>query len=44
MKIRNVPIGGGHPLVLFAGPCVVENRELVMKKNVFGKVTIAIAR
>jgi 2-dehydro-3-deoxyphosphooctonate aldolase (KDO 8-P synthase) len=31
MKIRNVPIGGGHPLVLFAGPCVVENRELVMK-------------
>jgi len=31
MNIRNVPIGEGHPIVLFAGPCVVENRELVMK-------------
>jgi len=31
MNIRTIPIGGGHPLVLFAGPCVVENRELVMK-------------
>ena len=31
MNIRTIPIGGGHPLVLFAGPCVVENRELVLK-------------
>jgi 2-dehydro-3-deoxyphosphooctonate aldolase (KDO 8-P synthase) len=31
MNIRNIPIGGGSPLVLFAGPCVVESRELVMK-------------
>jgi 2-dehydro-3-deoxyphosphooctonate aldolase (KDO 8-P synthase) len=31
MNIRNIPIGGGSPLVLFAGPCVVESRDLVMK-------------
>ena len=31
MNIRTIPIGAGHPLVLFAGPCVVENRDLVMK-------------
>ncbi len=31
MNIRTIPIGGGHPLVLFAGPCVVENRDLVFR-------------
>ena len=31
MNIRNIPIGGGSPLVLFAGPCVVESRDLVLK-------------
>jgi 2-dehydro-3-deoxyphosphooctonate aldolase (KDO 8-P synthase) len=31
MQIQNIAIGGGHPLVLIAGPCVVENRELVMR-------------
>lgn len=29
--IKKIPIGGKNPLVLFAGPCVVENRDLVMK-------------
>ena len=31
MNIRTLQIGDGHPLVLFAGPCVVESRDLVMK-------------
>jgi 2-dehydro-3-deoxyphosphooctonate aldolase (KDO 8-P synthase) len=31
MNIRNIPIGGANPLVLFAGPCVVESRDLVLK-------------
>jgi 2-dehydro-3-deoxyphosphooctonate aldolase (KDO 8-P synthase) len=31
VSIRDIAIGGHHPLVLFAGPCVVESRELVMK-------------
>jgi 2-dehydro-3-deoxyphosphooctonate aldolase (KDO 8-P synthase) len=31
VNIGTLPIGGGHPLVLFAGPCVVENRELVFR-------------
>ncbi len=31
MQIQNIPVGGGHPLVLIAGPCVVENREIIMR-------------
>jgi 2-dehydro-3-deoxyphosphooctonate aldolase (KDO 8-P synthase) len=31
MNIRSIPIGGANPLVLFAGPCVVESRDLVLK-------------
>jgi 2-dehydro-3-deoxyphosphooctonate aldolase (KDO 8-P synthase) len=31
VNIGTVSIGGGHPLVLFAGPCVVESRELVFR-------------
>lgn len=27
VKIGNVAIGGGHPLALIAGPCVIESRE-----------------
>ena len=30
VHIQSIPIGGSHPLVLFAGPCVVEGRELVL--------------
>jgi 2-dehydro-3-deoxyphosphooctonate aldolase (KDO 8-P synthase) len=30
VNVKNIPIGGGHPLVLIAGPCVVENREMVL--------------
>ena len=31
MRIRNITIGGGAPLVLIAGPCVVESRDLVLR-------------
>jgi len=31
MKIRSIPVGGGSPLVLFAGPCVVESREITLR-------------
>lgn len=29
--VDNIRIGGGAPLVLIAGPCVVENRDLTLK-------------
>lgn len=29
--VQNIPIGEGSPLVLIAGPCVVESRDLVMR-------------
>lgn len=31
VRIQNILIGGSSPLVLIAGPCVVESRELVMR-------------
>ncbi len=31
VRIENISIGDGKPLVLIAGPCVVEGRDLVMK-------------
>ena len=31
IHIATIPIGEGNPLVLFAGPCVVENREMVLR-------------
>ncbi len=31
ISIRNIRIGGGNPLVIIAGPCVVESRELAMR-------------
>jgi len=31
VQIKNIPIGGKTPLVLFAGPCVVESRELTLR-------------
>lgn len=31
IRIRNIPIGDGSPLVLFAGPCVVEGRDFTLK-------------
>ncbi len=30
-SIGDFSIGGGHPLVLIAGPCVIESRDLVME-------------
>lgn len=31
VAIGSLTIGGGHPLVFFAGPCVVESRDLVFR-------------
>ena len=31
VKVDNIKIGNGNPLVLIAGPCVIESRDLVMK-------------
>jgi 2-dehydro-3-deoxyphosphooctonate aldolase (KDO 8-P synthase) len=31
VSIGAIHIGGGHPLVLIAGPCVVENREMILQ-------------
>ncbi len=29
--VREIPIGGGNPLVLIAGPCVIESEDLTLK-------------
>lgn len=31
IKLKNIKIGSGNPLVLIAGPCVVENRNMIFK-------------
>jgi 2-dehydro-3-deoxyphosphooctonate aldolase (KDO 8-P synthase) len=31
IRIDSIPVGGGSPLVLIAGPCVVENREMILR-------------
>ncbi len=31
VAVQSIRIGGGHPLVLVAGPCVVESRELTLR-------------
>jgi 2-dehydro-3-deoxyphosphooctonate aldolase (KDO 8-P synthase) len=31
IAIGEIHIGGNHPLVLIAGPCVVENREMILQ-------------
>lgn len=31
IRIGKIQIGNGNPLVLIAGPCVVENREMILK-------------
>jgi len=31
VTIGTIHIGGNHPLVLIAGPCVVENREMILQ-------------
>jgi 2-dehydro-3-deoxyphosphooctonate aldolase (KDO 8-P synthase) len=30
VKVQEISIGGGHPLVLIAGPCVIESEKLVL--------------
>jgi 2-dehydro-3-deoxyphosphooctonate aldolase (KDO 8-P synthase) len=30
VEVNGIKIGGGNPFVLIAGPCVIENRELIM--------------
>ncbi len=41
VRIRDIPVGDGSPLVLFAGPCVVESRDLVLKTAERTKVIAA---
>jgi len=31
VEILDIPVGGGSPLVLIAGPCVVESREMTLE-------------
>jgi 2-dehydro-3-deoxyphosphooctonate aldolase (KDO 8-P synthase) len=31
ISIGKIHVGGNHPLVLIAGPCVVENREMILQ-------------
>lgn len=31
IQAAGIPVGGGHPPVLIAGPCVVENREMTLR-------------
>ncbi|MGD1045596.1 MAG: 3-deoxy-8-phosphooctulonate synthase [Bacteroidota bacterium] len=31
ISIGTIHIGGNHPLVLIAGPCVIENREIILQ-------------
>ena len=31
VNINEIKIGGGNPLALIAGPCVIESRDLVMR-------------
>ena len=37
VTVKNIKIGGGNPLVVIAGPCVVESRELAFKVAVDAK-------
>ncbi|MEW6509325.1 MAG: 3-deoxy-8-phosphooctulonate synthase [Bacteroidota bacterium] len=40
-RIHDFPVGDGNPLFLIAGPCVVENRDLVMRTAEAVKKTAA---
>jgi len=31
VRVGSIPIGGGNPLVLIAGPCVIESEDLVLR-------------
>lgn len=31
ISVGSIQIGGNHPLVLIAGPCVIENREMILQ-------------
>lgn len=40
VKVKNIKIGGGNPLVLIAGPCVVENEKIILDTaNLIKKIT-----
>lgn len=44
VRVHDIPIGDGNPLVLIAGPCVVESRDLVMRTAESVKKTAASHR
>lgn len=31
VRVGSIPVGGGNPLVLIAGPCVIESEDLVLR-------------
>lgn len=37
VKVKNISIGKGHPLVLISGPCVIENEDLALYSAEFLK-------
>ncbi|HET6272884.1 MAG TPA: 3-deoxy-8-phosphooctulonate synthase [Bacteroidota bacterium] len=41
VQFSSIPIGDGKPLVLIAGPCVVENREMILRTAEQVKATAA---
>ena len=43
VEVQNIVIGGGEPLVLIAGPCVLESRDVVFRvAEKLKEVTITI--
>ncbi|HEX9615033.1 MAG TPA: 3-deoxy-8-phosphooctulonate synthase [Bacteroidota bacterium] len=47
IHIRTIPIGDGSPLILIAGPCVVESRDLVLStaeriREIAGKFNVPV--
>lgn len=47
VKIHDIEIGGGRPFVLFAGPCVIENRDMILStaeqiKDICGRLSVPV--
>ena len=36
VRIGNVTVGGGNPLTLIAGPCMLESKDMAMEVGVGG--------
>jgi 2-dehydro-3-deoxyphosphooctonate aldolase (KDO 8-P synthase) len=47
VRIGSIPVGGGNPLALIAGPCVIESEDLVMRtaealRDIAGRLNIPL--